>query len=424
MVGLVLGGGPSAWGALKKGPYLQFVTSTGVTVMFETESPAPAKVILQAQGEPDRTVFAEAGTLHEVRVEGLSPGRRYRYTVDSGGERTGGELATAPSGNEPFSFVVFGDSRSNADSHRVVVERVRREVPDFILGTGDIVNQGDSEKDWQAFFTLERELLRDEVLYPSLGNHDRQGPSRRADAYRRYFSVPGDSPDPERYYAFTYGNARFLVLDSTSYSFSLSDQTAWIQRELERAVADPAIHHIFVSMHHPPYSISLHGGQPELREMWTPLFERYGVDAVFSGHDHCYERAQKNGVHYFVSGGAGAPLYPRDPKPERRDVDATVYYERTYNYVRIQVAGDFVEVSGVREDGSLIETVSWGQMTVAKAPSPESITMVGAVAAASPRARSTKACQVAPGGAPAPAPFAALLLLSLLLRLRPRVRAH
>src|SRR5262245_3504526 len=123
VVGLVLGGGPSAWGALKKGPYLQFVTSSGVTVMFETEAPAPGKVIVQAPGEPDRTVFAEAGTLHEVRVEGLAPGRRYRYTVEVGSDREGGEVATAPAGDEPFSFVVFGDSRSNADSHRVVVER-------------------------------------------------------------------------------------------------------------------------------------------------------------------------------------------------------------------------------------------------------------------------------------------------------------
>ena len=64
-------------------------------------------------------------------------------------------------------------------------------------------------------------------------------------------------------------------------------------------------------MHHPPFSISLHGGQRDLRERWTPLFERYGVTAVFSGHDHCYERAERNGVHYFVSGGGGAPLYGR-----------------------------------------------------------------------------------------------------------------
>jgi acid phosphatase type 7 len=425
-VGLILGIVPSARGAgereLKKGPYLQFVTSTGVTVMFETEQPVSGTVSVTGAGEPDRIVQAEHGTLHEVRIDGLTPGRRYHYTVETDGQKIAGEIATAPRGNEPFSFVVFGDSRSNADSHRVLVSRVRREVPDFILGTGDMVNDGANERDWQTFFAIERDLLRDNVLYPSLGNHDRQGPGRRADAYRRYFAIPSDSPDPERYYAVTYANSRFLVLDSNSHSFSLTDQTAWIQRELERAVSDPAIEHIFVSMHHPPYSVSLHGGQPELREMWTPLFERYGVDAVFSGHDHCYSRSEKHGVRYFVSGGGGAPLYPRDTKPAREDVEASIYYERTFNYLRIQVVGDFVEVSAVRDDGSLVETVSWGKMPERRVAQAQTTAAVGAaVAAAQPgaRARATRACAVTPG-ARVPSTILLLFLLCLLPRISKR----
>jgi hypothetical protein len=420
---LVLGVSPLARAALKKGPYLQFVTSSGVTVMFETDGSASGTVTVRSGGEPDRTVQAEHGTLHEVRIEGLSPGRRYRYTVRTDGRESGGEFSTSPLPGDPFSFVVFGDSRSNADSHRVLVERVRREVPDFILGTGDMVNEGGVEKDWQSFFTIERDLLRDNVLFPSLGNHDRQGPGRRADAYRRYFSVPADTPDPERYYAMTYGNSRFLVLDSNSHSFALTDQTAWIQRELERAVSDPAIQHIFVTMHHPPYSVSLHGGHPELRETWTPLYERYGVDAVFSGHDHCYSRSEKHGVRYFVSGGGGAPLYPRDPKPNREDVDASIYYERTFNYLRVQVVGDFVEVSAVRDDGSLIETVSWGKMpehrlAAAAAVLPAAGSAGSATSSdAAGRPRAARGCAAVPAG---PSPGASLALILLFLCLLPR----
>ncbi|MBI4508879.1 MAG: metallophosphoesterase, partial [Deltaproteobacteria bacterium] len=312
--------------AFRKGPYLQWVTTSSVTIVWESDAELPGRVVVQSPVEPDRVVEAPLARLQEVRVTDLSAGRRYSYAVEAGGERATGELITAPSGDEPFSFVVFGDSRSNADSHRVVVERVRREVPDFILGTGDMVNEGASEKDWQVFFQVERQLLRENVLFPSLGNHDRQGRHRGADNYRKYFAVPDDSPDPERYYAFTYGNSRFLVLDSNSYSFALTDQTAWIERELRLARENPAIQHVFVNMHHPPYSISLHGGQPELREMWTPIFERFGVDAVFSGHDHCYARSQMNNVRYFVSGGGGAPLYPRDPNPAPLDLSAAVYF--------------------------------------------------------------------------------------------------
>jgi predicted phosphodiesterase len=357
-----------AWGeSFVKGPYLQNVSRNGITVMWQSDASLPGTVSIDG-----RVIEAPPATIHEVRVEGLQPGRRYAYQVECGGKTSGGELATAPEPAEPFSFVVFGDTRSNSDSHRAMVERVRREVPDFFLLTGDMVDDGSRDTEWQTFFQIERELLRDNVVYPAVGNHDRQGRARTADAFRRFFSVPADSPDPERYYSFKYGNARFFVLDSNEYSFALTDQTAWLTRELERAAADPEVVHRFVVMHHPPFSVSIHGGHSELREMWTPIFERYRVDAVFSGHDHCYSRAARNGVTYLVSGGGGAPLYPRDPRPAPQDVEAVVYFERTLHFLRVQVVGQFVEVAAVREDGTLIETLSWGTppVLVAQAPAP------------------------------------------------------
>jgi acid phosphatase type 7 len=386
--------------AFKKGPYLQNVSSTAVTVMWEGDSAAPGRLVVRSVGEADRVIESPSALLHELRVDGLSAGRRYTYTVETAGASGSGEFATAPLAGEPFSFVVFGDSRSNADAHRALVERVRREVPDFILGTGDMVDDGSQDRHWQIFFTVERELLRDNVLFPAVGNHDRQGSRRTADTFRRYFSVPRESPDPERYYAFTYGNTRVLVLDSNAYSFSLTDQTAWLERELEAAALDPAIKHRFVVMHHPPFSVSVHGGQPQLREMWTPLFEKYGVDAVFSGHDHCYQRAEHNGIRYFVSGGGGAPLYPHDTRPAKEDTEAIIYFERTYHYLRVQVSGSFVEVAAVRDDGTLIESLSWGSLPerpVAAAPAaaaPAPITM------AAPAPTPPSGCSASGGAGP------------------------
>jgi hypothetical protein len=367
-----------------KGPYLQNVSRTEVTVMWQSDPAAPGRVRVGAT-----VLDAPATQVHEVRVTGLAPGKRYPYVVECGGKSAGGELVTAPEPSEPFSFVVFGDTRSNPDQHRALVERVRREVPDFILMTGDMVDDGAKESDWQSFFAVERDLLAENVLFPAVGNHDRHGRTRGADAYRRYFALPADAPDPERYYAMSYGNARLLVLDSNEYSFALTDQTAWLEKELQRAAADPTVAHRFVVMHHPPYSVSIHGGQPELREMWTPIFERYGVDAVFSGHDHVYERAERNGVRYFVSGGGGAPLYPRDPRARPDDVAATIYFERTLNYLRVRVVGGFVEVAAVREDGTLIESVSWGALpqhlvataTPAPAPPPREVVVASPVPA-------------------------------------------
>jgi acid phosphatase type 7 len=341
----------------RKGPYLQNVTERSVTVMWEASSPVPGTVRLLADG---RVFESDEAEIHEVVIHGLEAGRRYRYQVECDGEVSEGEFATAPEAGAPFTFVVFGDTRSNAGSHRNVVERVRREIPDFVLGTGDMVDEGGNLSQWQTFFDIERELLRENVLYPSIGNHDRQGRGRTADNFRAFFSLPENSPDPERYYAFTYSNARFLILDSNSYSFALTDQTAWIEQQLQAARLDDRIDHIFVTMHHPPYSIALHGGQEELREAWTPLFDRYGVTAVFSGHDHVYTRAEKHGIRYFVSGGGGAPLYPKSRNPSELDRQAVRYFERVNHYLRVHVIGEYIEVSAIRADGTLIESLSWG----------------------------------------------------------------
>lgn len=349
-------------GVFDKGPYLQNVSKTSVTIMWQSTGGTPGRVTLFT--DPEQVFDSEAEEVHEVLLAGLEPAHRYRFRVDSAGKSFEGDFATAPEAGAPFSFVVFGDSRSNANAHSRVVERVRQEVPDFLIGTGDIVNEGGSDVDWKQLFEIEGDLLAESVMFPSVGNHDRQGRGRTAGNYRKFFSLPENSPDPERYYAFTYGSSRFLILDSNTYSFALTDQTAWIEQQLQAARLDKQIDHIFVTMHHPPFSVSLHGGQSELREAWTPLFEKYQVAAVFSGHDHVYSRAKKNGVNYFVSGGGGAPLYGRKKKSSALDLEATKYFERVNHHLRVHVIGSHIEVVAVRADGTNIETASWGDFPV------------------------------------------------------------
>jgi predicted phosphodiesterase len=389
----------------RKGPYLQNVSATSITIVWESDPPEPGTVTLLSE-TPVRSVSVDSDHegLQEVVLGDLEPGRRYRYAVVCGGETVEGEFATAPESGSPFTFVVLGDTRSNSSSHQRVIERIRREVPDFILSTGDLVDDGSRERQWQEFFEIERELLSENVLFPSLGNHDRQGRGRTADNFRKFFALPENSGDPERYYAFTYGSARFLVLDSNAYSFALTDQTAWIEQQLQAAQLDPSIQHVFVSMHHPPFSVSLHGGQRELRERWTPLFEKYNVTAVFSGHDHVYSRADHSGIRYYVTGGGGAPLYPRGRRTSKIDKDATQYFERTNHYVRVHVIGNLVEVSAIRDDGTLIETVSWGTppksrratMAVGSPPAPGPAIDVGAA----PKSANEHTSQLVPAPGP------------------------
>ncbi|CAN5706130.1 hypothetical protein BH11MYX3_BH11MYX3_33490 [soil metagenome] len=356
-----------------KGPYLQDLAPRSITVMWQLETPAPAVLTIDGPGG-ERNQDVEAARITEATITGLQPASRYRYKVAAAGGTWTGEFATAPEvgADVPVTFTVFGDTRYGTDAHRRVIERMSQEVPDFVLGTGDMVDEGFRQDQWQQFFDVENPMLRDNVYFPALGNHDRQGRGRTADSYRSYFSVPENGGETERYYAFTFASSRILVLDSNEYSFALTDQTAWIERELIAARQDPGIKHVFCVMHHPPFSISLHGGNRDLRERWTPLFEKYNVSAVFSGHDHVYERAEHNGIHYFVSGGGGAPLYARRPRPEALDGEATKKYERVYHYLRVSLTGNRIEVNGIRVDGTIIETTTWteGPEPVAPAAAP------------------------------------------------------
>ena len=382
LLGMV--GPASADPKMLKGPYLQDLAPSSITVMWQLDEAKPARLFITGPGGEQVQDVAPA-RIAEAMIEGLVPSSRYRYRVEVGTAKWEGEFATAPPVGKdvPFSFLVVGDSRSGMESHRRVIDRMSQEVPDFVLGTGDMVDDGSHQEQWQQFFDVENKMLRDNVYFPAVGNHDRQGRGRTADTYRAYFSVPENGGDTERYYAFTYASSRFIVLDSNIYSFALTDQTSWLERELMAARQDSDVHHVFIVMHHPPFSISLHGGARDLRERWTPLFEKYQVSAVFSGHDHVYERAEHEGIRYFVSGGGGAPLYPRRPKSNPIDLEAVKKFERAFHYLRVNVTGQRIEITGVRADGTTIETTTWTEGPAPVAPQ-VAAPKIGAVGAPSP----------------------------------------
>jgi hypothetical protein len=99
-----------------------------------------------------------------------------------------------------------------------------------------------------------------------------------------------------------------------------------------------------------------------------------------------YSRAEHNGIRYFVSGGGGAPLYPRRPNPSQVDLDAVVKFERAFHFLRVTVTGDRVEVTAVRTDGTVIETTGWtgGGALPERSPMIAMATATGGPAARSP----------------------------------------
>ncbi len=345
---------------LALGPVVQHVDRTSASLAWGTNSECLGHAKVRAiDGKEGEQKFQETGLLrlfHRIRVGGLRPDTQYQYDVrDCVGRWHRGSFRTAVTQNQPFTFLVYGDCRSQRDRHLSVVESMLEEKAAFAVNTGDMVADGAKIRQWYQFFRIERALLRRLPMYPVLGNHELQGSWKRGvAAFRRYFDVPTNGPEKGVTYSFVYGNSLFLVLNSNA-SFVSTTQTAWARIQLEAAASNPAIRHIFVFMHHSPYASGIHGENDDAQIAGLPrILTKYGVDALFAGHDHVYERGESDGLRYIISGGCGAPLYPR-----RKINDYTAWFESTTHFVRVTVRGDEVEYAALRPGGSLIDSLKY-----------------------------------------------------------------
>src|SRR5690606_1528199 len=120
----------------------------------------------------------------------LSPSTSYAYEVRVGEAIARGTFTTAPNDLRPFSFLVYGDSRSNPAAHAGVVRRMLEVPSDFLIGTGDLTARGSDPRDWDEFFAVERKLLADRCLFTAIGNHEFIGIGRDGrNPFLDYFST-------------------------------------------------------------------------------------------------------------------------------------------------------------------------------------------------------------------------------------------
>ncbi|MFH2105483.1 MAG: metallophosphoesterase [Parcubacteria group bacterium] len=232
-----------------------------------------------------------------------------------------------------FDFAVYGDSRTGHGFHQAIVDQITVKDPDFVLHTGDFVGSGGQVADWTMFQSIASPLLSKtpplgltRSFFPAIGNHDLP--------IANYFSVFSMS---DYYYSFEYEDFHFVVLDAEqSYSVG-SIQYNWLSSDLSSVQNK----NIIVSLHRPAYSSGAHGSDSGIINNLVPLFERYGVRFVFSGHDHIYERSfpvyqgavnNRNGVIYIVAGAGGAPLYNITPGNWW-----TAEAESAYSFVYLQI---------------------------------------------------------------------------------------
>lgn len=358
--------------AFVKGPYIQNPTQTSIVIMWQSDAECEGTV---NWGESDilgNTAASPAGELHEVKIEGLAPSQSYFYKVTCGGDQSEKYgFSSAPLKSEPFSFILFGDTRSNHDQHAEVVKALLKEKADLFLHTGDIVATGSNEEQWTKYFEIERELLANKPMIYAIGNHDAPG---NAELYLRYLSLPkteGDEGKTECYYAFDYGNTRFIILDTfTNLLFAANHQRGWFIEQMQAAYDDHSIRHVFIALHEGPYSIKEgRGGNFQLQSVLDKV-EQYGIAAVVSGHDHHYWRGvNSKGLNFIVSGAGGAPLY--DITINDKHGGEIYAYEKTLAYTLFEVDGDIVTATSKRTDGTVLDYFVWESVQAGSATDTE-----------------------------------------------------
>jgi predicted phosphodiesterase len=195
-------------------------------------------------------------------------------------------------------LAVIGDFGTGEQPEMDVAQQVvksRAAFPfEFVITLGDNLYTGSQPSDFDEDFAVPYRALLDASVpfYATLGNHDKTN-----ERFYKPFNMNGAS-----YYAFTKGGVHFFALDS---NYLDPKQTAWLETELRNAGnGDWKICYF----HHPLYSSArFHGPDTDLRKALEPLFVRYGVDVVFAGHDHVYERVRpQQGIYYFTEGASGS----------------------------------------------------------------------------------------------------------------------
>jgi predicted phosphodiesterase len=220
---------------------------------------------------------------------------------------------------------------------------------EFILHTGDIVSSGGEQDDWNRYFEdIENATLENATFYYAVGNHERytyaNGPGDWGDPDENYstYLANVELPGNERYYSFDYLNQIHFVFinteeewNSSTHSFEITTaQYDWLINDLEQNEIDIVV----AAYHRPSYSIRdsgrVHDAQ-EVRSVLEPIFLEYGIDLVFSGHDHYYYHTVRNGITYVTTGGAGADLYSNGDVSEWQIGD--VYFSE-FHYCNITVS--------------------------------------------------------------------------------------
>lgn len=212
--------------------------------------------------------------------------------------------------DETWSFVVFSDVQHGYGILNSLVKNIDNlnPVPDAAFCCGDIMMNSGNEAEWVSFNNSIAPLRQKMPLFIARGNHERND-----HASEIMFHLYSGNKSDSFYFTHYEGNTFFIVLDTYEKGFEgaiSGDQLAWLENELDSASSVPSVTNIFVVMHQPLYPQGKHSGEDLYNaDQIHQLFLNHNkIRAVFSGHDHIFNKYIKDGMLYITTGGGGGSL--------------------------------------------------------------------------------------------------------------------
>ncbi len=310
---------------ITRGPYFQMTSSHATRIRFRTDLDCkPSILIGKSANVLTRTIKQTVSTKeHELSIDSLTSNTRYYYKIITPTQTLGDStyfFQTAPlkGAKNKFSFWSTGDMYPGQQQLDVVSgfkKFIGNNFTNLYITVGDNVYSGASDADFQAnFFQVYQQILKQSATFPAVGNHDYDYSSQKQDdpniAYFQNFSLPqkaelgGIASNKEAYYSFDYGNVHFICLDSHAYGEdnirlweNTSTQLNWLENDLKNNTQDWTV----IYFHYPPYTKGSYDSDNNtgfnlpifsLRNLLVPIFDKYQVDLVLTGHSHIYERSK------------------------------------------------------------------------------------------------------------------------------------
>jgi len=348
--------GPS--GTLQRGPYLNMANQDSIVIRWRSSSSVVGRVRygLTPENLNSFTDESAAQTNHVVRLTGLSPYTRYYYSVGSANDsltpqsventsfRPGASAPTAadytfrtsPVPGTPVDTRIWivGDcgrgTQVQANGRDAYYGFTGNRTPDLNLQMGDNAYNSGTDAEYQSgYFNMYADIFRKMPQWSTLGNHDANNGNTNPLANHPYFDMftfpasgecGGVPSGTEHYYSFDYGNIHFICLDSQASVTTVDDpgtpntnedgpMAIWLRADLASNTATWTI----AFWHHPPYSKGSHDSDSSsqlvnMRTRFNPIMEEGGVDLLFFGHSHNYERSVLLDGHYGTSGTITAAM--------------------------------------------------------------------------------------------------------------------